>query len=69
MPMCVFGCERLYENGYISVKNGSIEVIKESNTLTVQSYLDRIKRRPCSKFNNHTKKYFDWHYQSNKITQ
>ncbi len=64
MPMCVFGCDRLYENGYIAVKDGYITILKESESHQVKSYLDRIKRKPCSKWNSKTKIYFDWHRNS-----
>ena len=64
MPMCVLGCERLYENGYIAVKDGYITILKDSASLKVKSYLDRIKRKPCSKWNNKTKNYFEWHRNS-----
>ena len=64
MPMCIFGCDKLYENGYIAVKDGYITILKESESLQVKSYLDRIKRKPCSKWNSKTKIYFDWHRNS-----
>ena len=51
-------------NGYIAVKDGYITILKESESLQVKSYLDRIKRKPCSKWNSKTKIYFDWHRNS-----
>ncbi len=41
MPMCNFGCDELYENGYISVKQGKVVQIKKEPL--VQEFMDKIK--------------------------
>jgi hypothetical protein len=64
MPMCTFGCDVLYEKGYISVVNGVISLLKDESELTsvLKDYLDKIIGRKCSYWNNRTRKYFEWHY-------
>ena len=64
-PMCKFGCDELYEKGYIGVEGGSVIQIK-NNELTdnLQSYIDSIVDNSCSSWNDNTKHYFDWHYKN-----
>ena len=64
-PMCKFGCDELYEKGYIGVKDGSVIQIKDNElTDNLQSYIDSIVDNSCSSWNDNTKHYFDWHYKS-----
>jgi len=63
--MCKFGCDELYEKGYIGVKDGSVIQIKDNElTDNLQSYIDSIVDNSCSSWNDNTKHYFDWHYKS-----
>ena len=62
MPMCKFGCDELYENGYISVKDGSvIQIKKEPMTLEMEDYIKMIDGKNCKYWNKSTSKYFNWH--------
>ncbi len=64
-PMCKFGCDELYEKGYIGVKDGSVIQIKDNElTDNLQLYIDSVVDNNCSSWNNNTKHYFDWHYGS-----
>ncbi len=68
MPMCKFGCDDLYENGYIIVFNGRInENEKMHTTPYMKKYLEEISNNECRYYNEKSKKYFDWHleYHSN----
>ncbi len=64
-PMCKFGCDELYEKGYIGVKDGSVTQIKDDElTDNLQSYINSIADNSCSSWNDNTKHYFDWHYKN-----
>lgn len=64
-PMCKFGCDELYEKGYIGVKDGSVTQIKDNElTDNLQSYINSITDNSCSSWNDNTKHYFDWHYKN-----
>lgn len=66
IPMCKFGCDELYEKGYIVVENG---IIKESKskfvTEPIKAYLIKIVGKNCELWNSGNKKYFDWHCKLN----
>jgi hypothetical protein len=63
MPMCGFGCDELYENGYISVQESKVVQIKEEPiTPLVQGYIDTIEGNECKYWNENTFEYFNWHY-------
>jgi len=65
MPMCKFGCDDLYEKGYISVKNGEVVLLKENGlTPFVKEYLRKVIGTQCSYWNEETSVYFDWHYNN-----
>ncbi len=67
MPMCNFGCDELYENGYISVKEGSvIQIKKEPMTPLIQDYIDKIEGKYCKYWNESTSEYFNWHSEDSK---
>ena len=65
LPMCKFGCDELYEKGYIGVRRGNIIQIKDNElTDNLQSYIDSVIDNNCSSWNDNTKHYFDWHYKN-----
>ena len=64
IPMCKFGCDDLFEKGYISVKDGKfIRLSKSPITENVKSYLKNIDGRNCKFYNDDSKRYFEWHYK------
>jgi len=63
-PMCKFGCDELYEKGYIGIKDGIIVQLKYNDlTNNLQAYIDKVIGEKCSSWNNETKKYFNWHLE------
>ncbi len=59
VPMCKFGCDDLYERGYIYVKNGIVQQnTNKENYKFTNSYVTKIVGRECSFYNENTKKYF-----------
>jgi hypothetical protein len=63
MPMCTLGCDYLYEKGYIGVKNGTIELMKNKNDLTpaLQEYIGILSGEKCNYWCEASRNYFDWH--------
>ena len=63
VPMCILGCDALYEKGYIAVSN-----TKEIKTYQPPSlptdlieYLNVLEGNICSIYNDKSSKYFEWH--------
>ncbi|MFC1509177.1 EVE domain-containing protein [Candidatus Omnitrophota bacterium] len=67
MPMCVFGCDRLYENGYIIVENGNISINKEVRSIVVNKYIQSIEGKFCPHWNENSRKYFEWHKKHHNV--
>tara|TARA_X000001036_G_C20683908_1_gene806872 strand:- start:2394 stop:3305 length:912 start_codon:yes stop_codon:yes gene_type:complete len=67
IPACLFGCDSLYEKGYISVQNGKVVVwgqITESKTRAIKKATKDLNGKEISKWNSGTAPYFNWHYQN-----
>lgn len=62
MPMCRFGCDELFERGYVAVLGGQV-VTKPlpKTTDRVQDHLHRISGRRCEFWGPDSKDYFAWH--------
>lgn len=62
VPMCHFGCDALFEHGYIIIKDGIIKK-NTDNVLTtdIEKIIDRLENKRCSAWGNTTKGYFTWH--------
>lgn len=66
-PMCKFGCDELYEKGYIGVEEGNVVQLKHNElTGNLQSYIDSITNNQCSSWNNKTRQYFEWHLNQHR---
>ena len=62
-PMCKFGCDELFENGYIVVKDGIISSLnKKPSTDDIEIYINTIINKQCKYYNSNTEKYFKWHF-------
>ncbi|MED4461844.1 hypothetical protein [Metabacillus fastidiosus] len=67
MPMCKFGCDELYEKGYIGVKNGKVvRLRKNSLTQHILDYIGQVEGNECNYWHDKTVKYFDWHFYNKK---
>ena len=61
-PMCRFGCDELYEQGYVGVKNGFVVSFNTKDVSDpVKQYLGCIVDNVCSSWHLGTKEYFSWH--------
>ena len=66
--MCKFGCDDLYEKGYIGVKDGT--VVRIYSTVTTDStdvYLRKIVGKQCLKWSHSTEEYFKWHFDKHNL--
>jgi len=67
MPACYLGCDKLFEEGYVTVTNGLIKnnILKTTTTQPIIKYIKKIENKNCSYYNENTKKYFKQHEQNN----
>jgi hypothetical protein len=62
VPMCTFGCDELFERGYVIVREGHVaRGTKAQMTPAVEEYLGRILDRPCLPFYRGSRAYFEAH--------
>lgn len=62
LPMCKFGCDDLFEKGYISVKDG--EVITKKHlivTSRIEKHIDKVVGNNVTQWNSGSLDYFNWH--------
>lgn len=69
VPMCKFGCDDLYEKGYIGVCDGQVVAIKYAQNSVVDSYINSIKGKSVARFSEDNKKYFEAHLEINGFQQ
>lgn len=67
--MCKFGCDELYEKGYISVKDGKVVAIKYTNSNVVNSKIKNLEGRLVLNYNKNNKKYYDQHLKINSLSE
>ena len=66
-PMCKFGCDDLYEKGYIGVEKGIVVILKNSDmTDALAVYMAKLKGTKCKSWNEGNSKYFQWHVEKFK---
>ena len=63
MAACKFGCDELYERGYIAVsESGTIlKSTKRLHTSHSKVFVDQLVGKTCSAFNENNRHYFQWH--------
>ncbi|MCU0649385.1 MAG: hypothetical protein MUF00_15415 [Gemmatimonadaceae bacterium] len=61
--VCVFGCDALYERGWITVDEGGAVRVSSMlrSTAALRKAADKYKKRLCSAHNVHSEPYFEWH--------
>ena len=67
MPACYLGCDKLYEDGYLIVKNGKVKsnTTKKITTTSIENYLENLEEKDCVYYKENTKQYFEFHEQTN----
>lgn len=67
-PMCKFGCDELYEKGFVGVDAGKVIRIKRELTSNrVEGYISEIEQNSCPYFTNDSEKYFRWHIETHRV--
>ncbi|HDR7164634.1 TPA: HNH endonuclease [Bacillus cereus] len=63
IPMCKFGCDDLFEKGYIGVQKGEVISLVDTKYLpkSVKGYIENIQGKTCDRWNIDNDKYFEWH--------
>lgn len=63
LPMCVFGCDKLFENGVISVDAQGIVIGKRvgDQHQPIKTYVNQVLGTKCTALNRKNDKYFRWH--------
>lgn len=69
VPMCKFGCDDLFEKGYIYINNGKVYLNKKVSTDAINIYLKDIEGRECKQWREETKNYFHWHRLHHAISK
>lgn len=66
MPTCHFGCDKLFEDGYIIVKDGVIQnnISNKTSTPSIEDYIHNLENNKCDYYNEYTKRYFKEHERS-----
>lgn len=66
-PTCHFGCDKLFEDGYVVVNEGNIEnnISNKIKTSAIEKYIERINTTKCDYFNEKNRKYFKEHAKQN----
>lgn len=67
VPMCKFGCDELFERGYIFVNDdGRIDRNPRKNlTKAVEAYISQFEKTECCGWKKETARYFKWHKEKN----
>jgi hypothetical protein len=63
MPICLLGCDTLFDRGYVSVsdKGRIITSIVKGNNKPLHSMLSQLNRRSCPNHTSDSEHYFSWH--------
>ena len=62
MPACYFGCDTVYEKGYIYIQDGRVFENYSNKTVSddLIKYIDSIKGNVCNYYNEKTEQYFSF---------
>lgn len=67
MLACRFGCDSLFESGYVTVdRTGHVRTAPCEDGLTglIRSHLARLDGRPCRAHRTESQAYFSWHHDN-----
>ena len=61
-PMCRFGCDELYERGYVVVLDGTIQAVDHHPvSASLEQYRNKLVGRQTPAWRRESAPYFDWH--------
>ncbi len=59
--MCKFGCDDLFERGYVTVEEGVVRTLPRALASdTVREYVSQLDGRACPYWNTQSVVYFKW---------
>lgn len=62
MPVCLLGCDTLFEEGYVAVRDDGVIVGIESKNLGIREAIGLVSGKICRAHNSYSSKYFKYHY-------
>jgi hypothetical protein len=63
--VCVFGCDALYERGFVAIgKNGKVQVARVKGPAALVRALKRLQGREVSGLDERAREYHAWHRQN-----
>jgi hypothetical protein len=60
MLACLFGCDKLFEDGYLCVEDGTIRV-RGTSPKPISTKLESLRGRASAAFTEESRAYFEWH--------
>jgi hypothetical protein len=63
MPMCLMGCDALYEAGYLTIDGGHVQVTQVTHPALTET-LQSLAGNSCLYWSSKREKYFRWHKQN-----
>lgn len=66
MPTCHFGCDKLFEDGYLTVIKGIIQnnTSTKVSTPSIEDYISKLENNKCNYYNENNQRYFKEHERS-----
>ena len=62
IPLCLFGCDALFERGYVCIRDGLIEVTPSTKLPDdLGIVLQKLDGKTCSAWTDSNAVYFEWH--------
>lgn len=61
VPMCTFGCDVLYEKGYLGIYNGKVIILNHSKVNAAEVYIKRQYGKQCEYFKDGNRAYCEAH--------
>ncbi|MDH6373747.1 hypothetical protein M2444_005590 [Paenibacillus sp. PastF-3] len=61
LPMCKFGCDALFEHGWIGVENGNVVPIRRDGTDWLVNKISELLGKRVPSWNGPAQVYFRWH--------
>lgn len=61
MLLCALGCDRLYEDGFLTVREGVVVIGDKASTDALEARLKSLEGLRCNHWSGESEAYFSWH--------